>query len=168
MKTLIFMATVTVVAAVACSSPQTNTDTKDTLAADGTKAQPTQLTHPNDTAALTSMCFVRTEGTKHQDSTTVNLVVKGEKVTGEMMWLPHEKDARKGLIEGTLSGDSIKAVWTFKQEGMTDTMALKFKLAGDKLWQRPLKLNTKTGRQQTDEAATYSVEYVPFAGAPAK
>ncbi|GAB3927781.1 hypothetical protein [Mucilaginibacter myungsuensis] len=167
MRRLILIATIAAVA-VACSSPENKAEQTDTLAADSAKTEHTQLTHPNDTAALTSMCFVRTEGTKHQDSTTVNLVVKGEKVTGEMMWLPHEKDARKGLLSGSLSGDSIKVVWTFMQEGMTDTMALHFKMAGDKLWQRPLKLNTKTGRQQTDAVANYSVEYVPFAGAQAK
>lgn len=167
MKATIFIATIAAVA-VACSSPENKTDNKDTLAADGTKSPSTQLPHPNDSAAISSMCFLRTEGTKHQDSTTINLVVKGEQVTGEMMWLPHEKDARKGLVAGTLSGDSIKVVWTFQQEGMTDTMGLQFKLAGDKLWQRPLKLNTKTGRQQTDASATYSVEYMPFAGVPAK
>ena len=115
-------------------------------------------------AAITSLCFVHLEGTNQQDSTTVELSIKGNTVTGEMHWIPYGKDARKGILNGTRNGDTIRAVWTFKQEGMTDTMAVNFKLKVNELSQKPLKLNTKTGRQQTDEAAGYSVEYQPYSG----
>lgn len=145
----------------ACSSPSGKNHNNDTSTKVDTPLKTTLAPKPGDTSSLTSLCFIRTEGDKSQDSTTVQLVIKGNTVTGEMNWIPYEKDGRKGILNGTRSGDIIKAVWTFKQEGMTDTMAVDYKLDGDKLTQKPLKVNTKTGRQQTDEAAGYSVVYHP-------
>ncbi len=109
----------------------------------------------------TSMCFVRTEGTKNQDTTSVELVVKDDKVSGQMYWHPFEKDSRKGDLSGTVKGDTVNAVWTFMQEGMKDTLALQFLMKGNTLMQKPLKLNTKTGREQTDNSAGYTVSYKP-------
>lgn len=147
--------------AASCSSPNTKTASTDTVVAGETLAKARSTPTTNNTPTITSMCFVRTEGTHNQDTTTVQLVVKGNTVTGEMSWLPFAKDSRKGILTGKQSGDTINAVWTFKQEGMTDTMRLKFKLDGNNLLQKPLKVNTKTGRQQTNEPADYSVQYKP-------
>ena len=104
-------------------------------------------------------CFVNTEGNTNQDSTTVNFTVKGSAVTGQMIWLPKEKDRRKGSLHGTVDGDLITAVWSFMQEGMKDSITLSFKLQPHTLMQKPLKTNTSTGREETDEAADYSVVY---------
>lgn len=104
-------------------------------------------------------CFVRIEGTANQDSTMVNLTVKGSEVTGQMNWLPKEKDSRKGSLHGALAGDQITAVWSFMQEGVKDSITISFKLQPHMLMQKPLKTNTKTGREETDEAADYSVAY---------
>ncbi|QKJ29649.1 hypothetical protein HQ865_07740 [Mucilaginibacter mali] len=160
MKTII-LAGIAILAIASCSSPSNKTGSIDTMNAGDTAAKKSLAPKTGDTTALTSLCYVRTEGNKNQDSTTVQLVIKGNTVTGEMNWLPYEKDGRKGILNGTRSGDTIKAVWTFKQEGMTDTMAVNYKLDGDKLAQKPLKVNTKTGRQQTDETAGYTVIYHP-------
>jgi hypothetical protein len=106
-----------------------------------------------------SLCFLRTDGKSNQDSTSIEMVIKGNKVSGQMNWMPYQKDSRKGKIDGVIAGDTIKATWTFMQEGMTDTLGLKFKLDKNQLTQKPLKLNTKTGREQTDESAGYSLNY---------
>ncbi len=103
-------------------------------------------------------CFLRTEGTSNQDTTAVHLIINANKVTGEMKWLPKEKDARKGTLEGTISGNDIKAVWTFMQEGAKDTIAVAFQLSAQQLGQRPFKV-TKDGRQETDGAAGYTIIY---------
>ncbi|QHS57603.1 hypothetical protein GWR56_19390 [Mucilaginibacter sp. 14171R-50] len=103
-------------------------------------------------------CFLRTEGTSNQDTTAVHLSTKGDKVTGEMQWIPKEKDARKGMLNGTISGNEIKAVWTFMQEGMKDSIAVDFELSAQQLLQKPFKV-TADGRQVTDEAAAYSITY---------
>jgi predicted SnoaL-like aldol condensation-catalyzing enzyme len=119
----------------------------DTLVADG-----------KDTAEVYSVCFLNSMG---KDSTAVELMVKGDKVTGHLNWMPYEKDSRKGTLEGTIKDDTIRANWTFMQEGMTDTLAVNFLLKGETLAQKPLKFNSKTGREQTDEAAAYTISYQP-------
>lgn len=103
-------------------------------------------------------CFIRTEGAGNVDTTVVHLVMNGEAVSGNMQWLPKEKDARKGNLKGTLSGNDIKAVWTFMQEGTKDTMAVRFKLSAQQLAQKPFKVSN-SGRQETDESAGYTLLY---------
>lgn len=138
-----------------CSSNNEKSSGKDTLANSDTAT----TAKVNDTAAIRSLCFLGLAGKTSQDSTSIELVIKDKKVTGMMNWLPYQKDSRKGLLEGTVKGDTIQAVWTFTQEGMKDTLNLKFRLQNDVLYQKPLKLNTKTGREQTDESAGYTLSY---------
>ena len=143
----------------ACSSNTNNQAKTDTVVAGDTlaKAKASQLA--NNTSAVSSLCFLRTEGKAKQDSTSIELVIKGERVTGQMNWLPYQKDSRKGTLDGVIKGDLIQAKWSFMQEGMLDTINLKFKLDKDQLTQKPLKLNLKTGRDQTDETADYTLAY---------
>lgn len=143
----------------ACSSPSNKTSGKGTVVAGDTLAKSSATATTNQTATISSLCFLRTEGKTNQDTTSIELVVKGNKVTGVMNWLPYQKDSRKGTLDGTFKGDTINAVWTFMQEGMKDTLNLKFKLDNDQLAQKPLKLNAKTGREQTDLSAGYTLEY---------
>lgn len=128
-------------------------DTTKAAAADTSKAAPLNAPSQN-----TEYCFLRTEGTSNQDTTAVHLIINANKVTGEMKWLPKEKDARKGTLAGTMAGNDIKAVWTFMQEGAKDTMAVAFQLSPQQLAQKPFKV-TKDGRQETDGAAGYTIMY---------
>ncbi|RYY34045.1 MAG: hypothetical protein EOP46_14680 [Sphingobacteriaceae bacterium] len=137
----------------ACSGSKSSGE--DTTAADTLAVVDTLKA---DTAAG-QICFLRTEGNANQDSTKVHLVIKDNKVTGQMQWLPAEKDSRKGELHGTQEGNTIKAVWIFMQEGMTDTLAVEFDFPGDKLSQKPFKYNDKTGREQTDDKAGYTIVY---------
>lgn len=136
----------------------------DTVIAGDTLAKSKSTPTTNNTPTTSAMCFERGEGKNNIDSTYVQLLVKGNKVTGEMNWLPFEKDARKGLLTGTQKGDTIRAVWTFKQEGMTDSIQVAFKLDGNNLTQKPFKADAKTGRQFTDDAAGYTIKYRPSVG----
>lgn len=124
-----------------------------TTTADTTKAD--MLNSPSQNMEY---CFLRTEGSNNQDTTAVHLVINAGKVTGEMQWIPKEKDARKGTLEGTIAGNDIKAVWTFSQEGMKDTLGVAFQLSAQELAQKPFKV-VKDGRQQTDGAAGYTITY---------
>lgn len=143
----------------ACSSPSTQTTKTDSTATADTSVK--SVVAGSKEPSTTSLCFVHTDGKNNLDTTGIELVIKGDTVHGEMHWLPFQKDIRKGILSGIKNGDVIKAMWTFKQEGTTDTMQLNFKLDGNRLLQKPLKLNTATGRQQTDESAAYSVVYHP-------
>lgn len=139
-----------------CSSPKSKTAGTDTLANNDTLAKAKDTTINNNKAAVSSLCFLNTQG---KDSTSVELVIRGNQVTGQMNWLPYQKDSRKGTLAGTVNDDAIHAVWSFMQEGMMDTLNLNFQLKGGQLSQKPLKLNTKTGREQTDGSAGYSIIY---------
>jgi hypothetical protein len=126
------------------------------------------ITSKEDTALTTSVntpaqnmeyCFVHTDGTSAQDTTAVHLVINANKVSGDMNWIPKEKDKRKGTLVGKLDGNVIKAVWSFMQEGMKDTMAVEFKLSAQQLAQKPFVVNTANGRQQVDSKADYTILY---------
>ncbi|GAA3986578.1 hypothetical protein [Mucilaginibacter dorajii] len=120
----------------------------------------TQLTSaPGSPAVNMQYCFFHTDGTQAQDTTKVSMLINGDKVTGNMQWLPKEKDARKGTLTGTLNGNAIKALWTFNQEGRADTMSVEFQLRGNALAQKPYKYDTKTDKEQTNAASDYKVIY---------
>lgn len=138
----------------ACTQNSTKTENKD-----ADKPTDSTLVKNNAAATDTSRCFLLTEGKNNQDTTTVELAIKKGKVTGQMIWLPYQKDKRKGTLEGVIKDDSIHAVWSFMQEGMRDSIPLKFLLKGNLLIQKPLKFDEKTGKQQTDEKAGYTVAY---------
>jgi hypothetical protein len=147
-------------AIVSCSSNQNKQSKTDTVVVSDTMIKTHSTTvQINNAPTASSLCFLHTEGKNNQDSTSIELVIKGSKVNGQMNWLPYQKDSRKGKLDGVIAGDTIKATWTFMQEGMTDTLGLKFKLDKDQLTQKPLKLNIKTGREQTDESADYRLVY---------
>jgi len=114
---------------------------------------------PNAPAVNMRYCFFHTDGTQAQDTTLVSIYINGDKVTGNMNWMPKEKDGRKGTLTGTLAGNAIKAIWNYSQEGSTDTITVEFLLRGNALAQKPYQYDTKTGRQQTSTAAAYNVIY---------
>ncbi|WP_345955327.1 hypothetical protein [Mucilaginibacter sp. PAMB04168] len=107
-------------------------------------------------------CYLYVSGAQSRDTLYVQLHIQNNKVSGRMIEEIYEKDSRKGTIAGTMQADkSIKAIWTFMQEGSTDTMAVAFRLNHTGLLQKPLKADSKTGRQVTDAAAPYSVKLEP-------
>ena len=152
MKPIIFILAVAVII-TSCNSVGDKSEAAsiDTLSNTGTPTNRTPNAH--------ALCFLRTEGNNNQDTTSIELVVKNNKVTGLMNWLPYQKDSRKGKLQGTIKNDTIQAVWSFMQEGMTDTLNLQFKLHNNSLLQKPLKVNAQTGREQTDETADYTLSY---------
>ena len=104
-------------------------------------------------------CFYTTEGTASQDTTKVQLHINGNQVTGTMSWLPKEKDSRKGTLAGSINNDQIIALWSYGQEGSKDTLTVAFELKDGQLTQKPYKYDAKTGQQETDKAAGYTVLY---------
>ena len=138
----------------ACSAPDDKESIADTVINGDTLATPVK-------GDATSLCFLRTEGRLNQDTTSIELVIKNDKVSGQMYWHPFEKDSRKGTLSGTVKGDTVNAVWSFMQEGMQDTLGLQFLIKGENLMQKPLKLNTKTGREQTDKSAGFTLLHRP-------
>lgn len=68
-----------------------------------------------------------------QDLTTVQLVINGNNITGEMHWIPFEKDGAHGTLSGTRDGAEIKAVYSYIIEGSSQTEEVMFKIEGDQL-----------------------------------
>lgn len=102
----------------ATSSPDTTTSVKEVAPASG------------------EYCYLHTEGAGNVDTTTVHLIIDGNKVTGDMNWIPKEKDRRKGTLAGTITHDEISAVWSFMQEGVKDSLQLSFQLSPGQLTQK--------------------------------
>jgi hypothetical protein len=140
----------------ACSAPNGGAAKTDTIINNDTLAKAKNTPVNNNTPTVYALCFLSKKG---RDSTSIELVVHGNKVTGQMNWLPYQKDSRKGPLEGIIKNDTIRATWTFMQEGMRDTLNLNFLFKNSQLSQKPLKLNTKTGREQTDEKADYEIAF---------
>jgi len=107
-----------------------------------------------------AMCFLKLDGTKHQDSTYVYIRLKGDSVSGIHHWVPDMKDARRGVITGTKRGDTIDVVWNFMQEGISDTLHTVFLLENGYLKQQPYAV-TKDGRQVWDRNAPFQITYKP-------
>jgi hypothetical protein len=138
----------------ACSSPQKKEGSAD--GAINSYAIPKQ-TENVKTIAYT-LHFINKQG---KDSTLIDLLIHGEQVTGLINWYPYQKEGRNGVIEGILKNDTIHAIWGFPRGLDKDTIGVEFLLKDKQLSQKPLKLNTKTGRQQTDETTGFSVKYKP-------
>lgn len=68
-----------------------------------------------------------------KDITTVQLVMKGDIVTGEMHWHPYQKDGAHGTLKGVKKGDVITADYAYMIEGSNQMEEVVFKLEGDKL-----------------------------------
>lgn len=107
-------------------------------------------------------CYERVSGQQMKDTLYVQLHIQDDKVSGKMIDAIYEKDSRKGTLVGTMKADkTISAVWTFMQEGTTDTLTVAFKLDHTGLYQKPLKADMSSGRQITDAAAAYSIALKP-------
>jgi len=109
-----------------------------------------------------AMCFLRLDGTDNQDSTYVYIRLNGDSVSGVHHWVPDMKDARRGVITGIKTGDTIDVVWNYTQEGISDTMRTVFLLEEGQLKQQPYAVTTD-GRQVIDENAAFEITYKPTA-----
>lgn len=99
-----------------------------------------------------NLCFQKAAG---GDTLNVNLIINGTLISGRMDRMPYEKDARYGLLSGTVNDDHIHVRWSYEQEGIKDTLNLDLRLTDSGLLQRPVKFNTTTGHEETDATAPY-------------
>jgi hypothetical protein len=138
----------------ACQSSSQSGTAADTTNAKVKKGKITKRTQDG--------CYMYVSGNQMKDTLYVQLHIQNDNVSGRMIDDIFEKDGRKGTIAGTMKADkTINAVWTFMQEGVTDTMSVAFKMNHTGLLKKPFKADTKTGRQTTDASAPYSIELKP-------
>lgn len=108
-----------------------------------------------------SYCYLKTEG---RDTTSIQLNINENDVTGEMNWRPYEKDGGYGTLQGTRTGDEIKAIWSYMIEGSNQTEEVYFKMHGDHLMRKVGELEDPNFdgnlKLKDPDAATYSEMYM--------
>lgn len=86
----------------------------------------------NETAAY---CFRNEypyqDGSDLKDIEEMELLINGNEVTGTFNWLPAEKDARRGKVEGTNNNGILSLRYLFTQEGQTASAELTATLMDD-------------------------------------
>ncbi|MEJ7693012.1 hypothetical protein [Daejeonella sp.] len=153
MKRLIILFAATLSFAACTSQPDRATAITDTTVAVNTSVDDSHA------AVGQKMCFQKLAGTSNQDTTSLKLVMAGDKVTGDFGHYPKEKDQRVGKINATRDGELIKGIWVYMQEGMNDTLQVEFKLSGNKLIQKNYTVNPKTGREVFSEASVFNIKF---------
>ncbi|MFD2163543.1 hypothetical protein ACFSJU_14130 [Paradesertivirga mongoliensis] len=106
-----------------------------------------------------TLCFLRLEGASKRDSSIIHIKINGDSIDGTFNHLPYEKDSRKGTIAGTRKDDTIRALWSFMQEGMNDTISVEFLIKDDALYQKTFGFDKNTGRQKLTDTSTFSIKY---------
>ena len=107
-----------------------------------------------------TLCFERYSGLKNQDTASISIAIRGNGVTGSYSNFPYEKDSRKGIIIGSKTGENITGMWTYSQEGMTDSTRFEFKLKEDALFQKQTSFDLQSGRETIADTASFSLKYV--------
>ncbi len=139
---------------VACTSTpdKTGSNMSDTTVVTNTAG-------PAEQPLNQTLCFQKLAGTANQDTTSLKLIVEGDKVTGDFGHYPKEKDRRVGTISAIKDGELIKGQWIYMQEGMNDTLQVEFKLNGDRLVQKNYTVDPRTGREVFSESSVFNIEF---------
>ena len=106
-----------------------------------------------------TLCFNRYSGLKNQDTAFIKLIIEGDKVRGYFRNIPYEKDSRKGIVSGVKTGNHIKGMWHYQQEGVADSIAYEFKLHDTKLFQKETSYDATSGREFLSDSAKFNVEF---------
>lgn len=109
---------------VSCNKEHKTNDTTDTK-----KEQPAQV---SVSPLKGDYCFLKAE---NKDTTTVQLMVSGNDVKGEMTWQPWEKDGAKGILSGKLISDhEMELLYEYTIEGSKQTETKIMKIENGKLY----------------------------------
>lgn len=76
------------------------------------------------------MCF---QSVLQKDTMRIELFMKDSTVSGNLLYNMFEKDDNKGAFSGKISGDIIKADYTFLSEGTTSVREVMFRLKDNTL-----------------------------------
>ncbi|MBP6623633.1 MAG: hypothetical protein KA198_00585 [Chitinophagaceae bacterium] len=76
-------------------------------------------------------CFLMA---KNRDTTTVNLKIENNQVSGSMEWLPYEKDGAHGTLAGTKNPNGeMNLIYTYTIEGSNQTSEEIMKIENNQL-----------------------------------
>ncbi|RYE29280.1 MAG: hypothetical protein EOP48_32735 [Sphingobacteriales bacterium] len=74
------------------------------------------------------MCFLKVIS---KDSIMIDVLRKGDSVSGNFNWKPLEKDKKMMTYKGTINGNTVNAIGIAMAEGMTNREELIFTIDGD-------------------------------------
>ena len=58
----------------------------------------------------------------NKDTTRVSIQIDGDKIMGDMDWIPYQKDKRVGTLMGSKNANGeLELIYNFMQEGMSQT-----------------------------------------------
>ena len=78
------------------------------------------------------MCFLSSVS---KDSTSVRLQIDGDKVTGELYWLPYQKDSARGTLKGTKNAaGEFDLMYQYMIEGNQQTETKIMIVQNETLW----------------------------------
>ncbi|GAB3569958.1 hypothetical protein GCM10027578_25370 [Spirosoma luteolum] len=107
---------------VSCSSPSRQQE--------ATATADSALRAAETTPVSETSCYRQT---LNGDTTTLQLVLTGDRATGDIHIQPAEKDRADGSFSGTRTGNQIRADWQRSGEGMTQRYDLDLTLSGDSI-----------------------------------
>lgn len=148
MKILLYLPAVLLALSACSRQPAGNQQTDSSASPDVSIIQDTD-----------TICFERYSSLKKLDTASIMMIIEGSSVSGRYSNYPYQKDARIGTITGTKSGDLIKGVWRYQQEGMPDSIKVEFKLQDDKLLQKATSFDQNTGREVLTDTAAFSLVF---------
>lgn len=124
--------TILLFALASCNNTQNEVANNDTE-----KAETTTVT---TVATPTERCYLFAQ---NKDTTTVNLTIDGNKVSGKMHWNPWQKDGAIGNLNGTKNNDTIAVMFDYIIEGSNQKEEKYFILKEDKLLELQAALDFK-------------------------
>ncbi|MEJ7780084.1 MAG: hypothetical protein WKF68_10885 [Daejeonella sp.] len=153
MKRLLILFAISVGLGACTTTPENNTGgSSDSLTENAADDDPSE-------PSMQTLCFQKLGGTSNQDTTSLSLTINGEEVSGDFAHYPYQKDSRVGTISAVKKNDLIKGIWIYMQEGMNDTLAVEFRLSGDKLVQKNYTVDPKTGREVFSDGSVFNIEF---------
>ncbi len=106
------------------------------------------------------LCFLQTTG---KDSSHIEIYFSGAEFSGIYDWIPFEKDARRGTVQGTLKPKGknrlLKGTWTYMQEGMKQELPFEALVSEQTLQQRDYDVDSQTRNQVLSADETYPLAY---------
>jgi hypothetical protein len=95
-----------------------------------TPPTPVVVVPPPPPPSSPTKCYVHAEG---RDTSFIVLTINGASVVGLKGWEPWETDGARGSLVGTISGDTITAIFNYMIEGSIQAEEVMFRLADGKL-----------------------------------
>lgn len=154
------LALLLVVSQFSCGTREETTATSEETDTSSLNIEPAlEVATEVSTQPIDSFCYLQVSGATKQDTKSLRLVIKNDDVTGELMYLPHEKDGRFGLLSGKKKGDTIHAIWTYMQEGMEDTVSVSFAITDAGVLQQRSSFDTRTQHEYLPKTGPYNIPY---------